>query len=696
MPVYWLIEAQDSLQDSLGPGNLVRGEYEAQVEGLSGLLEGTFPDAEAVLVTGCLQGYSSDPRKHALRVEVIREGVSRARIVKVGPPLELARELDGWTDCSRPSNERGRVFMELSPGKPSADGQGYDTLVYEDAQHTLRAAELRTLEVTVCNCARWGQPSAESLEGTLGQVFTELADGFYARGTPAPLTDDLAARLQDTLEKGRPKWREPGTLTEQCRRVSLALLPGSGVEFFDPVEYLPRLFASARHLPEVLRGPAHGDLHGRNILLGIVEGEALFPALFDYGNMARDSLPGWDFAKLETELKVRALQEVFAGDEAEFVRSVCSFEKRLAERTEENNNRTEWPRAAAPTTAEGRLAYILLSLRRQAKRCLETLQGRSRSWLHEYYFLLAVYGVYAGKFDTYRRRDAMAAFLCAGIAVARFAWAKSGANEQQVAKEQALRALLEGDATVRPPAAAISHHAGLAFAREWARSRREPFVEAAVEILTTLWNEYPCVLEIGQELALALLELGTLTGQRICRDRSEGLLLELDRKCPAPSMETLCRGGRLWKDRGDQLFGAEAEGEAEMSRKAYETALHYYRRAYDEFGNHYYPGINAATLNLLLGRKAEADALARAIIEDLDEGRSYQGDELAWVWATLGEAHLILGHCQEAAEYYRRAIAHPACRPHHVDAMYAQVKRILRVQPCDDVDWEALFRPLGA
>lgn len=692
MPVYWLIQAQDALQNSLGEANLQPGAYAAKLGELSRVIEGTFPDAEAILIMDCLQGYSTDSRRQTLRLEAVQDGVSRARIVKVGPSETLARELQGWTDCRRPANDRGRVFMELSAGKPVTEG-GYETLVYEDAQQTLRAAELRTLEEAVCSCARWGQPSAESLEGILDQLFAELAHRLYARSAPAPLTGELADRLRNTLHKGLPQWQRSGTLVEQCRRVSLALLPGEAVEFFDPVEYLPRLFDSGKHLPQVLRGPAHGDLHGRNVLVGIVEGEARFPALFDYEDMGRDRLPGWDFAKLETELKVRALQEVFAGDEAEFVQSVYQFEKRLAEQTEENNNRTEWSRSPAPETPEERLLFLMLYLRRQAKRCLETLQGRSRSWLHEYYFLLSVYGVYAGKFDSYRRRDAIAAFLCAGFAAARFAAHKLTADDdEQHAIAQAVQALLDGDPKIRPQASVISPRAALAFGREWARSRRQPFVEASIEILTDLRSQYTYMTEIGQELALALMELSTLTGDRTFADQAAKLLWELDNQSPITSLETLCRWGRLWKDRGDKLFGSQDEGEREMARKSYETAHTFYQRAYDEFAHNYYPGVNAATLHLLLGNQAEADRLARSLIDDLDEGRRHRGHELAWIWATLGEAHLLLSRCTQSAEYYRRAVTHPACRPHHIDTMHAQVKRILRMQPCDGVDFDTVFR----
>lgn len=696
MPVHWLIQAQDALQESLGDANRLARAYQDKVRELSGLLERTFPAADAVLVVDCLQGFSAGPARQVLRVEAIEEGMSRARIVKIGPPAELAAEYHGWQECRRPWADRGRVFMELVAGVPAGEA-GLRTLVYEDAQQTLRAAETMLLESAVLNACRWGTPSAESLEGVWDQLFAELTDRLYALGAPAPLCGPesdpaFVNRLRLRLEKGLPHWRTPGTLAEQCRRVVLASLPGETVEFFDPAEYLPRLFASGKHLPEVLRGPAHGDLHGRNVLVGIVEGQARLPAVFDYEHLARDNLPGWDFVKLEMELKVRALQEVFVGDEAQFVQAVYRFERSLAEQTERCNNMTAWPRSPVPDTPQARLEFQILALRRQAKRCLETLQRRRRSWLHEYYFLLAVYGAYAGKFDNYHRRDLIAALLCSGFAAGRFAWAKAVAdNEQKRATALAVNALAEGNATVRPAASALSHHGAFAFARRWVRSRQTPFVAAAVEILTQLRTEYRYLIEIGQELALGLLELSTLCDDRALADRAERLLLELDEQTPVVSMETLCRWGRRWKDRGDELSDRAGLADQEMSRQAYATALGYYQRAYDLCGRNYYPGINCAALQLLLGHKRPAARLAQAIVDDLDEGRRHRGDELAWVWATLAEGHLILGRVAQAAEYYRRAVAHRACQAHHVAAMRAQVERILRVQPCDGSHLASVF-----
>src|SRR5262249_49241991 len=150
------------------------------------------------------------------------------------------------------------------------------------------------------------------------------------------------------------------------------------------------------------------------------------------------------------------------------------------------------------------------------KRCLETLQGRSRRWLHEYYFLLGCYGVYAGKFGTYQPRDFLAAYLGAGFALGRYAWATSKVgNLMEAAAEQARGAIARSaPAAGRADPSPVSYHAAFAFAREFTRSKKRSFVEAALALLGPLRADYPYVLEFGQELALAYLELFHLAGDR--------------------------------------------------------------------------------------------------------------------------------------------------------------------------------------
>jgi class 3 adenylate cyclase/tetratricopeptide (TPR) repeat protein len=95
---------------------------------------------------------------------------------------------------------------------------------------------------------------------------------------------------------------------------------------------------------------------------------------------------------------------------------------------------------------------------------------------------------------------------------------------------------------------------------------------------------------------------------------------------------------------------------ADPERKQREIALSfdYYLRGFKKTGDSY-PGINAATLSLIMGNRTEAETFAReaqkACLKELEiEKDSY------WRLATLAEALLILGDTQGALEQYALAV----------------------------------------
>ena len=248
----------------------------------------------------------------------------------------------------------------------------------------------------------------------------------------------------------------------QAARRDVNTLAGSGPErFLDPIDYLgyvrefvpwagegegedegegrpiqpPRADPAALRLlgepvptvadlvPRLLRGCAHGDLHGRNVLVGIVRERALWPTVFDYEEMGPCNLVGWDFVKLETELKIRAYLEDFAGVvPSEFVRNVQDFEIDLDARTEECHRDRAWPAVGSPPTPAERLRAILVEIRRMAARHLGDNVGRPNDWLEQYYFLLACYGVWTSRFDNLQLRERMGALVSAGVATSRLNW----------------------------------------------------------------------------------------------------------------------------------------------------------------------------------------------------------------------------------------------------------------------------------
>ena len=135
--------------------------------------------------------------------------------------------------------------------------------------------------------------------------------------------------------------------------------------------------------------------------------------------------------------------------------------------------------------------------------------------------------------------------------------------------------------------------------------RREPLragsrtAAGAIALLEGLMKRYPHVLAIGQELVLALLECHE-------EEQAEAVLCQLDRSFTNLDEETQCRWGRLFKDQGDayvRLPWSDPDGrpaDPEMARVFYRKSLERYDQAYRIRSGHY-PGINKATLLLILG-----------------------------------------------------------------------------------------------
>jgi class 3 adenylate cyclase len=112
--------------------------------------------------------------------------------------------------------------------------------------------------------------------------------------------------------------------------------------------------------------------------------------------------------------------------------------------------------------------------------------------------------------------------------------------------------------------------------------------------------------------------------------------------------ETLGMLGRTYKDLA--LAAATTKQRDEFLKRAAET----YTQAYEATGG-YWTGINAATMNLLIGETERAQALARKVRDEcLGEIADASGDRY-WELAALGEASLILREQSQAGEWYARA-----------------------------------------
>lgn len=131
-------------------------------------------------------------------------------------------------------------------------------------------------------------------------------------------------------------------------------------------------------------------------------------------------------------------------------------------------------------------------------------------------------------------------------------------------------------------------------------------------------------------------------------ERAEQLFADagLDRVQDDPAV--LSVRGRLLKDRARVGRGKER-------KQLYLKAAQAYARA-AEIGGATYPLINAATLSLLAGRRAQAQTLARRVLATLDANPE-EAETPYWRAATKAEAELLLGEMDAAKDSLREAVA---------------------------------------
>ena len=116
-------------------------------------------------------------------------------------------------------------------------------------------------------------------------------------------------------------------------------------------------------------------------------------------------------------------------------------------------------------------------------------------------------------------------------------------------------------------------------------------------------------------------------------------------------------------NRDDETLGLFASIQKDLafsSSKRYQKdgflamSAYLYTRSFERSHN-YWTGINAATLNLVLGKREEAMVIARKVYDDCRErlGASAVSDaDRYWLIVTLGEAALVLGRTAEARDWY--------------------------------------------
>jgi hypothetical protein len=634
---------------------------------------------------------------------------------------EIEKEWEGYSRSCPPGMDADSVLASL---KPLYDGEELVGLLYGDVTSILGASRITTLEDGFMSAIRFGTPTAESLEAAIRRIFGVLSERFYHQSYTETDPDKVIGDkswLCEKLVKYLDRWNDRPNDVIANRRGDLYQLPsdakpieqhdyirlgyrrealavidpmealavfdpmiGQSVydTFIDPIDYLRPVFsekAASGQAPRMRIGTAHGDLHGRNAMIGLIEDEVGSIGIFDFEDVDPDNLLVWDFVKLETETKIRAYPIVFGQLKLDrFVKSVHEFEVGMAKQTESFNEIGQWPAIAESMSIEQqRLLTLIRTIRAEAFRCLGRRLQRRHEWLEEYYFGLACYGAQSMSFPNVEQFEEMGAYISAGTAAARLSipWrqlpdqiaqakreAEAIIKESQSMDAAAIENLAMQCGTFHLKGPVISVHPKFLFASLLVRSTSSQHLEskkAAIRLLERLHIEYPHVLAIEQELLLALLETGLSENEAYA-----GAVLEkLSQRYVQPNTETLCRRARIYKDRGiDSKDDASRTSLIRLSRTIYEQAYQIAEEAY--------PGINVATLDYMLGEWQKAQALAETILRNLTNEADL------WIDATRGEAYLLAGKSNEAKDAYTRLVQRPGIEARDVGSARKQIARL--------------------
>ncbi|MFO7901595.1 MAG: tetratricopeptide repeat-containing protein, partial [Pirellulaceae bacterium] len=195
----------------------------------------------------------------------------------------------------------------------------------------------------------------------------------------------------------------------------------------------------------------------------------------------------------------------------------------------------------------------------------------------------------------------------------------------------------------------ISYSTPLDLARRWLQSGDRDERQEAKKLLEGLIGRYPHSLDIGQHLALCYLESEE-------EERARRILERMSLLSRNPNEEILARGGRVYRDQGDRYVkwqDDDSDRNAELQAlRLYRQALQEYEKAYLVRSGHY-PGINVATLHLLIaaiepdeGQQTshleESKKVAHELLNDRAKWPSEYPDDPVWHAATQGEARLLL------------------------------------------------------
>jgi hypothetical protein len=751
--------------------NIPREHHKRLEEQIRTVLQSISPPDRApdyAIVSRWFSGYTPAlDRKAVLGVEVHfaeRRGYA-THIIKIGLREEVEADHTGWAGCVGDRLVSSRIFTPVRPvalpERPESPGIEWFAVVYQDA-YTLFGPDPETSQPkSLEDVADWAvmdnRPTPSSVERAVAHIYTDLGLWFY----PEARSDHPAATAFYRRHLGmdpdtRPEkrvlelWADPAARPVPCelydpnsraqlRRHTVWVLCGADrpnadplcapPRYIDPIEFVEWSLAPER-LPDTLVGPAHGDLHGRNIMLGVRRGEAEYPAVFDYGEMSARNVLAWDFAKLETELKRRLLPRVAEDAEAreqllidsglrprqgagaagrrpgevarraDRLRCFLAFEEHLDALARGILSRDGAEEiGAAPPARTGvskvdRLLAVLSRIRKEAAQWLGfDRYKRKELWLDEYYFALAVYGLLNTKWD-YEVPERECALVSAGVAAARMPGTPA-LLKAEIDREKKYPSDPPTFPSYRVPLAVIHgfwEHKEYEPARQYAeRTALEPIPVAGgppdgLAVRAGAAHAVPLV----AEAALAEMEAdpARLGAVELLLQRFEKLAEELG------DYETLGRLGRLYKDSADTKIDAGEDLFPDSPAiQMYRRALAVYERAYDLSGD-WYVGINAATLALLTDDEKKAKRIATHVAARCAAAHDAPPGDRYWVLATEGEAAVILGDLGKAKRFYRHALAE--LTPGQIGMARSTFKQLRRLRRKSKADLDPVLQVFDA
>jgi tetratricopeptide (TPR) repeat protein len=720
----------------------IEGSGAAMDQGLHALvvneLGKAFPLATTVSVYDVLHGYNAEPRKKlilAVETQSPSERESRSSfetyVVKLGLRCEVARDHRSWEDYIEGQQVSKRIFVPVCL-RDVGDSERA-AAVYQDARQWYGLLtpneEVATLAWAVNKAVFTGEVDVTSVERVIRQVCSDLGRSFYRKAEEDTPTAGAFYRRKLKLDdlKHEPvvhRWRkdEPWLMRRDVDWLLCGpLSPATATVpvYVDPYDYI--VWALGKDcLPPTLVGTSHGDCHAGNVIVGMSGAEVEFPLLIDYGDMGDANAIVWDFVKLETELKVRLVAELYKNRQARediwrrvrnahFHRLVqrwtsCDpsgldptvdrtqqivfafeFERLLQEsmmQIDRSPRRLEGDSPVSQVPLERALS-ILRTVRSQAAEQLGRAGARSQFWQDELNFGLAVYGLNTIKFsnDAYPLFQRLFALVSAGTALARV----TSIRERLGKEVESLPSQL-CDWPI--------YHEPLRYAyRQWRGNNR---VEEAEKLLESVSERFDYSVPFRRERALLQAKLGKVDA---AQENLQGIVASRDAHCRPEvhgevdlatlcekflEIEVLSRLGRIFKDKADASWEQIGIDFRELRNHTvvqyYRSASSFYRRAFD-LSRDYYPGGNAAVTALLAGERTAAESLALEVGNEcrpINLG-SLPAIDRYWVLATEGDMSLILRAGAEAAGFYRDALNElPVGNDGMVQTTYHQLCRLFR------------------